>query len=265
MSTQKRKTWPGRVYIGRDEHGKQQFWWVGRFPTKRQRDDAVAEARTTKPWVATPPQEMTCEQWTQRYLARYERLNKVTSHQTAVQALKPFRKEFGSRPIAAIDFVEAEDWANTVPAAGLSQVVAMFNYVKSKRAIDHNPFDGLGGGSRGRGRADDDPPTLKELERLRDACDALGDYAAQMRDLIDFAALTLMRPGELYELRHPDVDVAANRINVARRVYRGNVDVPKNGEPKTIALVPPARAILMRQPTAPGTTAWCSSASAASG
>ncbi len=93
-----------------------------------------------------------------------------------------------------------------------------------------------GGGSRGRGRADDSPPTIEELQQLRDACDALGDYAPQMRDLIDFAALTLMRPGELYELRYPDVDVAANRIEVTRRVYRGNVDVPKNGEPKTIAL-----------------------------
>lgn len=36
---------------------------------------------------------------------------------------------------------------------------------------------------------------------------------------------------------------------MARRVYRGNVDVPKNGKPKMIALVPPARAILMRQAT----------------
>jgi integrase len=235
------------VYTGRDENGQQQFHWVGRFPTKRERDDAVAKARTEKPWLQTPSHQMTCEEWAQRYLARYGRLNKATSHQTAVQALKPFRKQFGHRPIGDVGFVEAEDWANTVPAAGLSQVVAMFNYVKAKRAIEHNPFAGLGGGSRG--RADENPPTLNELQRLRDGCDVLGDYAPQMRDLIDFAALTLMRPGELYELRHPDVDVAANRIHVARRVYRGNVDVPKNGEPKTIALVPPARAILLRQPT----------------
>jgi integrase len=249
MPSSKRKTWPGRVFIGRDQVGKQQFWWVGRFATRRERDDAVAAARTTKPWLAMAPHEMTCEQWAQRYLDRYERKNKTTSHQTAVQALKPFRSGFGDRPIGSIGHVEAEDWAKTTPAAGLSQVVALFNYVKSKHAIEHNPFDGLGGGSRGRGRADQDPPTVKELERLRAACDVLGDYAPQMRDLIDFAALTFMRPGELYELRHPDVDVAANRIHVARRVYRGNVDVPKNGKPKTIALVPPARDILLRQPT----------------
>jgi Phage integrase family len=53
----------------------------------------------------------------------------------------------------------------------------------------------------------------------------------------------------LYELRFSDIDLASNRIVVARRLYRGTVDVPKNGKPKTIALVPPARDILLRQPT----------------
>ena len=93
------------------------------------------------------------------------------------------------------------------------------------------------------------PPTLAELRALRDGCDALDDYAPRMRDLIDFAAYTLMRPGELYELRHPDVDIATNRITVSRRLYRGIVDTPKNGQSKMIALVPPAREILLRQPT----------------
>ena len=136
-----------------------------------------------------------------------------------------------------------------MPTGSLPQVVALFNYAKRMQVISHNPFDGLGGGSKGRGRADQNPPNVKQLGMLRDACDVLGDYAAQMRDLMDFAALTLMRPSELYELRHTDVDLAHNRIVVSRRVYRGKVDVPKNGKAKTIALVPPARAILLRQPT----------------
>jgi hypothetical protein len=240
----------GRVFLGRDAEGKQQYYWVGRFATRRERDDAVANARATKPWLTTPSAEMTCEQWVERYLARYERENKGSSLDTARSCLKPFRKEFGPRAIGSVKPVEAEDWALTVPASTLPQVVALFNYAKGKHAITHNPFDGLGNsGRRGRGRADQDPPTLGELARLRDACDALGDYSQQMRDLIDFAALTLMRPGELYELRHPDVEVAANRIHVSRRLYRGQVDLPKANKAKTIALVPPARAILLRQPT----------------
>jgi integrase len=131
--------------------------------------------------------------------------------------------------------------------SSVQPVVTAMNYAVRKRAIPHNPFVGLC--KRTRGRADNDPPTVKELERLSDACDALGDYAPRMRDVMDFAALTLMRPGELYELRHTHVDLKTNRIVVARRLYRGTVDVPKNGKPKTIALVPPARDILLRQPT----------------
>jgi integrase len=71
-----------------------------------------------------------------------------------------------------------------------------------------------------------------------------------MRALITVGAYTGLRPGELYELRWtPDIDLAANRIHCARRLYRGSVDVPKNGAAKTVALPPPARDALMRQPT----------------
>jgi hypothetical protein len=45
-----RKTWEGRVFLGRDQDGKQQYWWVGRFSTRRERDDAVALARSERPW-----------------------------------------------------------------------------------------------------------------------------------------------------------------------------------------------------------------------
>ena len=95
-----------------------------------------------------------------------------------------------------------------------------------------------------------DPPTLAELDRLRGACGVLGaNLGPRLRDMLDFAAFTLMRPSELFELRYSDIDFERNRIRVSRRLYRGEIDVPKNGAAKTIALVPPAREILLRQPT----------------
>ena len=253
MSKSKRKSWPGRVFIGRDENGKQQFHWVGRFDTKRERDDAVARARTERPWQATVPEQMTCAQWTDRYLARYERLveqgeRKQSSVDTTRSAVKAFRRDFADRPIDAITPIEAEDWAQTVPGATVAQAVAVLNYAVRMRAVAYNPFLGLGG-KRSRGRRDLAPPTLKQLEALHEACDILGPYDQQMRDLLDFAGLTLMRPGELFELRYSDVDLRNNRVVVARRLYRGHVDTPKSGKPKTIALPPPAREVLLRQPT----------------
>lgn len=246
-----RKKWAGRIYLGLNPDGTQRLYWVGRYATRRERDDAVARARTEKPWQQQPTQTMSCNEWADRHIARYERLArqrqmKSSSVDTARGLLKAFRAEFGERPIDSITPLEAEDWTQTVPAGAVPPVVTMFNYAVKMRVIDHNPFVGLS--HKGRGRADLAPPTLDELERLRDGCSVLGDYGRQMRDLLDFAAFTLMRPSELYELRYTDVDLRANRIAKDRRLYRGGVDTPKTGR-KTIALVPPAREILLRQPT----------------
>jgi integrase len=59
-----------------------------------------------------------------------------------------------------------------------------------------------------------------------------------MRAMFKFAAFTLMRPGELYELKWTDIDFKRNRIAKDRRVYRGEVAEPKTGA-KVIALTPP--------------------------
>jgi integrase len=241
--------WPGRVFIGRDETGRQQFQWLGRFDTKRERDTAVAKAKGKS---LTTSRELTCADLVARYLRRYadsagrgER--KRSSYDTVERELRKFRALYGDQPVASVTPLIAEDWAATIPRSSLPRIHAVFKYGTRLEVIGRNPFDGVGG-PRSKGRADDAPPTLKELEQLLDACDVLGDYAPQMRDLIEFAGLTLMRPGELYELRYPDIDLRANRIHCHRRVFRGQIDVPKTGK-KTIALVPPARAIVLRQPT----------------
>jgi integrase len=245
MPSKKAKTWRARVYIGRDQDGRQQFHYIGRFATKRERDNAVAHAIVDRPWEAKPA--MTCGHWCERYLERFARRHKASSLGTARQSLKRFRADFGDRPIDQLEPVEAEDWVQTVPRSAVPHVISMFNYAVKMRAVVHNPFAGLG--CKGRGRADKNPPTVAELERLLDGCDALGDYAPQMRAIVIFAAYTGMRPGELFELRWSDIDLAANRIHVSRRLYRGAVDTPKSGRSKTIALPPPARDVLMRQPT----------------
>jgi integrase len=240
---------PGR-YLGRLEvNGEAHF--LGYFATKQERQSArEARRRELAQSVKPKAETITCNQWAERWLAKREREGKASSLSTARQALKPFRDTFGDRPIGSIEPVEAEDWTLTVPKSVVPPVVTMFNYAIRMRVIDHNPFSGLG--KRGKGRSEADPPTEKEFQALLDACDVLGDYAPQMRALLDFASCTLIRPGELYELRWEDIDFAANRIRVSRRLYRGAVDTPKNGKPKTIALPPPARDVLMRQPTRAG-------------
>jgi integrase len=231
----------GRVWIDGTET------YVGYYCSKRERTAAQEAARTS---TRVDVSDRTCSDVADEFLAEYAERHKASSYTTATQSLKPFRDKFGPRSIGSITRDEAKRWARTQPQGSLPVVVTLFNWAIDEEMILTNPFRKLT--KRGKGRSETPPPTVKQLEALLDACDALGDYADQMRALIVFGAYSCMRPGELYELRWADIDLAANRIHVARRLYRGTVDVPKNGAPKTIALAPPARDVLLKQPTRAG-------------
>lgn len=252
----KRKTWVGRVYLGRDAQGRQQFDWVGRFKTRRERDDAVAARRVELARLAAQePRLPTCDEYADRYLREYARTHKGSSLSTAEDALKRFRRDFAGRRLD-VPRAEAKDWANgegkwktagRPPASSVFPVVTLYNYAidEDDLPIDRNPFRGLG--ERSKGRAAVPPPTEEEFDAILGACDALGAYAPVMRAFLRFAAFTLMRPSEMFALEWADIDFEAMRIAKARRVYRGVVDTPKSGA-KTIALPAPARDALLGLP-----------------
>jgi integrase len=237
----KRKRYVGRVYLG---HGKRH--WVGRFATRKERDDAVARAKVELS-CARDVSALTCDAWVERYVARYERGHKYSSSDTARGALRRFLADFGDRPLSSITRIEALDWAERVPVGVVAVVVTCVNAAVDAELLERNPFRGLG--KRGRGRSDQAPPTEEEFERLLAACTALGWYAPQMRSLIVFAAYSGMRPGELFALEWSDVDFDAMRIDVKRRLYRGQLDTPKSNKPRRIALTPPARDALLGLPS----------------
>jgi integrase len=238
----------GAKYLGRFEHdGHSEF--LGYFCSKRERT-AAREAARLKHFGPRSPQTFTVAQWADRYLDEYGRKRKRSSLTTATARLQPVLRTFGHRTLGTIERTEAKDWARDARPSWLPQVVALHSHAIDERVIDFNPFLGLSGSSKG--RADEAPPTEDELSALLSACDALGGYAPQMRALVIVGAYTGMRPGELFELRWSDIDFAHHRVSVARRIYRGEIDTPKNGRPKTIALPPAARDALMRQPTRTG-------------
>jgi integrase len=66
-----------------------------------------------------------------------------------------------------------------------------------------------------------------------------------MKALILFAAHTALRPGELFALEWSDIDFDRRRVNVARRVYKGRLALPKNGKAREVVLTPQARDALL--------------------
>lgn len=250
----KRRKWEGRIYLGRDSEGKQLFHWVGRFTTRRERDEAVAEERVRLK-RGGPAQLPTCDEYVDRYLAEYERKNKSSSHDTQRERLKRFRKDFAGRSLD-IRRAEAKDWTNAEGSWSsqkpprpdtLQAVVTLYNHAidEDDLPLERNPFRKLG--SRTKGRAEEPPPSAEEFQALLNACSTLKDYGKTIRALTLFSAFTLMRPSELYVLEWGDIDFQAMRIRKARRLYRGEVDEPKYGA-VTIALTPPARDAIIGLP-----------------
>jgi integrase len=241
----KKKTYVARIYLGRDENGKQLFEWVGRFDLKRQRDDAVAKRR-----VELQQEQATvfpaCDAYVDRYLAEYARSHKESSHHTTSERLRRFRDDFAGRSLDIPRHV-AKDWAAKVPAGCVHAVITLYNHAidEDDLPLAKNPFRKLG--ERTKGRAEDPPPSEQEFQALLDACAVHKEYAPRMRAFLLFAAFTLMRPSELFALEWADIDFDTMRIEKARRLYRGKLAEPKTG-PKTIALTPPARDAILGQP-----------------
>jgi integrase len=255
MSTKKpKRRWVGRIYLGRDDDGRQQFIWLGRFATRRERDDAVAKRRAQL-LLGERPQLPNCDTYVDRYLTEYERLHKGSSHGTQADRLKRFRDDFAGQSLD-ISRQDAKDWVHgegkwaargPVPASCVHPVVTLYNHAinEDDLPVVRNPFRNLG--ARTKGRAEQPPPTEAEFQKILDSCAVLGGYADRMRAFVKFVTFELMRPGEAFELEWADIDFDAMRVRKARRLYRGVVDEPKTG-PKVIALTPPARDAIIGLP-----------------
>jgi integrase len=247
-NSKKKKQYLGRIYLGRGDDGKQLFEHVGWFDRKKDRDQAVAEAKAAR--GVTPSQAIPfCDAYVTRYLADYGRRNRESSLDVAKERLRRFRKDFAGRRLD-IPREELKDWMHgegswahrePVPKGYRPGIVALYNHAIDEDDIplERNPARKLGQQAKSK-RSQTPPPTEGEFQLLLDSCAALGDYAPRMRELMLFAAYELMRPSELYALEESKIDFRRMRILKDARVYRGKLDAPKTG----IVLVPltkPAR------------------------
>lgn len=102
------------------------------------------------------------------------------------------------------------------------------------------------------GRGDEAPPTDQEFELLLKPCDVHNDYGARLRPMLTFCAFTGVRPGEAMALDWSDVSLPALRVAISKRLYRGEIDLPKSNKVRETALTPPARDALLSLPEREG-------------
>jgi integrase len=178
--------------------------------------------------------------------------NESSSTSTARSQLIRFKRDFGDRTLASIGRHEAVRWAekHDRKQGVLQSVVTLFALAVDEELIDRNPFRGLM--RKPTGRADQLPPTDQELSQLLDACAVHGDYGYRLKAILTFCAFSGVRPGEAMALDWADVNLPALRVHISKRLYRGQVDLPKSNQARMIALTPPARDALLTLPEREG-------------
>jgi integrase len=204
--------------------------WVGTF--NRLADARKAERQAKERHVRT----MSCDTYVDHFLTcQKDRVKDSTLH-TNRHALRGFAQDFRGIALDRVSKTEAKRWAIKnrwrVPV-----VVALFNAAVEEELVDRNPFKGLS--SKGPGRKHFVPLTIAEVNELAQI--ALEEHGPQVRALVLFLAYEGIRPGEAFALEWTDIDFDTNRIYVQRRVYRGALDLPKNGKARRIVFTPPAR------------------------
>ena len=86
------------------------------------------------------------------------------------------------------------------------------------------------------------PPSLEEYRLLLDACTTLGGYGGEFRAMIQFAAWTGIRAGELHAVQWDDVEGEYLWVRRSRKTD-GSIGKPKNGQERKIVLLPVARVL----------------------
>ena len=234
MSAFKRNgQWVAKFYLDGEQ------LWVPGGPWERKSHALEAERRHRDKLKARRTDE-TCASFVDRWLEEWPRPESSTRRQYE-RAAKRFADHFADTPLGEIERLSARTWALSVPRSISRVIGTMYEDARNVGLVDANPFTNLRLPVTEK-KATIVPPTMDEYGALLDACPILGGYAREFRAMIQFAAWTGMRQGELFGL-HWD-DISGEEIHVRRsRKLDGSLGLPKNGTARTILVLPPARVL----------------------
>jgi len=217
--------------------GRQRWTPGGPWETKRQAQEAERRYRDRLDAGRT---ETTCASFAERWLEEWPRPETSTQRLYAAAARR-FAEHFGPSPIGDVERLSARAWALTVPRSVSRVIGTMFEDARNVGLVETNPFSNL------RLPATEKPgtitaPTMDEYRALLDACTVVGGYGPEFKAMIQFAAWTGVRQGELFGLQWDDIDDAELTIRRSRKVD-GGLGKPKNGQTRAIPILPPAQVL----------------------
>ena len=223
--------WVAKFVLDGEQH------WVTGGPWEKKSHAQQAERRYRDKLRARRTDE-TCASFAERWLGEWPRPEASTRKLYAAAAQR-FADHFGPTRLDEVERINARAWALTVPRR-VSQVIGtMYEDARNVGLVDANPFSNLRLPALEK-KAEIEPPTMDEFRALLAACPILGGYGTEFRAMIQFAAWTGVRQGELFGLHR--TDVSDDEVHVQRsRKLDGSLGLPKNGTARRIPLLPPAR------------------------
>jgi len=234
MSVRKRGgSWAVTVYDPASQ-GKR---WVGTYATQKEANRAEARAL-----LATREARETVGGYASRWLELHPRPRRATELHYQEQ-IRSFVDRYGATRLASVTRTLAREWA--IEHRGQAGALrAMFADARRDDLIADNPFTELRL-QQSRGRRDLEVLTVAEVEALADV--ARAKFGPGFAAFVLTAAYCGLRPGEMYALKWPSIDFAADEIAVTASYSSRSAETtaPKNNRHRLIVLFPEAKAALL--------------------
>ena len=225
-------------WVAKFQHRGEQVWVPG-GPWATKRHAQEAERRHRDRLEARRTNE-TCASFAERWLEEWRRPEASTQRLYAAAA-KRFAEHFGPTPLGEVEVLSARTWALGVPRSVSRVIGTMYEDARLAGLVESNQFSNLRLAATER-KAEISPPTMDEYRALLESCAVLGGYGPEMKAMIQFAAWTGVRQGELFAVQWDDVGETEVTVRRSRKLD-GSLGAPKNGRARSVPLLPPARVL----------------------
>lgn len=187
--------------------------------------------------------------WADRWLTVFPRKAASTNQHNA-ERVSGFVGAFEDRTLRSLREDEVWAWASGPNGGAVKEVRAMLNDAIKLRLLDENPLRHFQTPAR-RGRRDIRVLTTDELDLLVEcAHESWPDYGPRMAAMIEMAAWTGVRPGELFmfsvrpgaRVNYVDLDAGSIDVGWQFNTRIGEVTRPKWGSQRRVVLLPRAAA-----------------------
>lgn len=240
----------GIAYYGAVRHRGKQLWVPGTYGKVSEWQDAAREkmAEADQQADAPAPTVSSFTNWVvaddgkvvpldedaKTWPRTHERGGlKASSVRRYEEALRPFVRAFGDRPLTEVTALEAREWADDQGAHAVDACRRLFaDAARDEVVSGRNPFEGLTNKKVPRVRQPDyEMISDEEYENILGACLTAeeDDYGYVVRAMAILMGTMGMRPGEMYALEWQHLDFDNELIAVRQSVDdRGVVQTTKN-------------------------------------